>query len=163
MHPAIQAHLDATYFGLYQSLRSKLMDSLSDRDLSTTLGGSTLPLGVLCLRIGEVERDYVESFRTHRLTFEHRHPDPSIATSVERLKAWYGELDADLMAVLELLTGDMATRPIQRGNNPGEFDVTPMVELDIYREALIVFYGKVSVYLRGLDRPLTGLWAHWIE
>jgi hypothetical protein len=30
------------------------------------------------------------------------------------------------------------------------------------REALIIFYGKLSVYLRALERPLPGQWGDWI-
>jgi hypothetical protein len=38
----------------------------------------------------------------------------------------------------------------------------PKIQLDVYREALLIFYGKVSVHLRAIDRPLPGQWLDWI-
>jgi hypothetical protein len=46
--------------------------------------------------------------------------------------------------------------------DPGAFSPLPTVQLDIYREALLIFYAKVSVYLRVFGIPLPGDWASWI-
>ena len=40
-------------FRMYQALRTQLMDSLSDDELRYTPGGANLPLGALCVEIGE--------------------------------------------------------------------------------------------------------------
>jgi DinB family protein len=163
-HPAIQARFDATYFPAYLRLRGQLLDVLTDADLATTLGGTTRSLGALCREIGETERSYVASFRTFRQDFDWRHPDPSIETSVERLRAWFDELDRDLLAALADLDDAAVTgRRIQRGAEPGDFDILVLEQLEIYREALVIFCGKASVYLRAMGRELPGLWAHWIE
>jgi len=164
MHPLIQERVESTYFEAYLEMRGQLLDVLSDTDLEMTLGGSTRSLGALCREIGETEQCYIDSFRQFRQTFGYRHPDAQIATSIERLRAWFGELDRDLLAVLDGLGDEEVTkRRIQRGREPGEFDLAALEQLEVYREALVIFYGKASVYLRAMDRVLPGYWDDWIQ
>lgn len=58
---------------------------------------------------------------------------------------------------------DIANRRIVRGDFAENF-FSPLVkvQLDVYREALLLFYGKVSVYLRAINRPLPGNWRDWV-
>jgi hypothetical protein len=126
--------------------------------------GAGESLGSLCRGIGEIERAYIESFRTFTLDFEDRDPDPHLERSVAAISAWYAELDRDLMSALESLSeDDIAHRRIVRSDfDVADFSPLPKVQLDIYREALLIFYGKVSVYLRALGKPLPGHWQAWI-
>ena len=160
----IREHLPATFFAEYQQLRSDLMDALSDEDLAVTLGGSTPSLGALCREIGEIEYAYVESFRLFTQDFGYRNEDPRLETSVDALVAWYAQLDRDLLTAVRALTEeDIAGRRISRGDFDEDF-FSPLaaVQLDTYREALLIFYGKVSIYLRAIGRPPPGNWADWI-
>jgi hypothetical protein len=43
------------------------------------------------------------------------------------------------------------------------FAVSPAIQLHTYREALFIFYGKVTVYLQALGKPLPPQWATWIS
>lgn len=81
-----------------QALRDQLMDILSDADLRYKLPGSNPTLGEVCREIGEVETDYIVSFKTFKIDFSYRHP--GIAHSVEHLKAWYKSNIAALDAAL---------------------------------------------------------------
>jgi hypothetical protein len=83
---------------------------------------------------------------------------------VDAVKAWYAELDRDFMAAVAALSEeDIATRRIIRGDFDEDFfSPLPKIQLDVYREALLIFYGKVSVYLRSIGRPLPGNWPDWI-
>jgi hypothetical protein len=164
MDPSVQDRIDSTYFRAYLQLRGMLLEKLSDDDLAKTLGGTTRPLGELCRMIGETQQDYIDSFRNLRLAFKHRHPDPTIETRVDRLREWFDSLDRDLMAALEELPAEeVARRSVQRGDAPGDFDVTPLEQLEIYREALLIFCTKVCVYLRAWGRELPPRAEHWIE
>lgn len=140
------------------------MEILGDEDLSLRLGGGTASLGALCREIGEIERAYAESFRTFRQDFAYRNSDPGLEHSVAALKAWFAELDRDLMSAVEALSeDDIASRRVIRGDFAEEyFSPLPKVQLDVYREALLIFYGKVSVYLRAIERPLPEQWRDWI-
>lgn len=147
-------------FELYQSLRNQLMDSLQDDDLSFRLPGDNPTLGELCLEIGEVERSYIDSFKTFRQEFSYRNPDPGLSTSVDNLVSWYEDLDKELKATIESLSeDDIQNGVIDRGDN---FTVSPRIQLEIYKEALIIFYGKCSVYLKALGKPRSEHWQHWI-
>jgi len=164
MQPLLAEHLQATFFRDYQALRDELMAVLGDTDLATSVGGESLTLGALCREIGEIEHVYAESLRTFRADFDYRNPDPRLETSVAALNAWYADLDRELDAALESLSeDDVLERRIERG----DFDVdvfSPLARthLDIYREALLIFYGKASVYLRAMGRPLPGHFPDWI-
>jgi len=164
MNSITASYLAESFFAEYQGLRDQLMAILTDEDLGLRLGGETASLGVLCREIGEIEHAYVESFRTFRQDFSYRNPDPELERSVAALKTWYAQLDRDLMAAVEALSeDDIAHRRIIRGDfDESFFSPLPKIQLDIYREALLIFYGKVTVYLRAMERPLPGQWADWI-
>lgn len=147
-------------FQEYQALRSQLMDLLTDADLGHRLGGETLSLGELCREMGEVQHAYVESFKSMALDFAYRHPNPAVAGSVAALKAWYAALDQELERLITAFSDeDLSGRVIERGPH---FRVPIQTQLDIYKEALLIFYGKVSVYLRSMGRPRPPQWEDWI-
>ena len=164
MNSLVRDHLPATYFQEYQSLRGMLVEILTDDDLGARLGGTTPTLGELCREIGEIEHSYVESLKTFRQDFSYRHPDAGVETSVEALARWYDTLDRELAtAIAAMSEEDIANRRIVRKDFEVEgFSPIASVQLDIYREALLIFYGKTSVYLRSLDKPLPALWREWI-
>lgn len=147
-------------FEMYQALRNQLMGILTDDELAFTPGGENLSLGELCLEIGEVEHSYIQSFKTFTQDFGYRNETPGLAGSVAQLQEWFAALDAELRDTVAALTEeDVTTKRIDRGP---DFQVPPRWQLDIYKEALLIFYGKVSVYLKamGKERPLQ--WQHWI-
>lgn len=147
-------------FRYYQALRSQLMESLTDDVLSFSPGGANPALGALCLEIGETQQSYIDSFRSFELDFSYRYPQPEIAGSVDALKAWYATLDQELYAVIHGLSAeDIAGRVVERGPN---FKVPPGIQLEIYKEALLIFYGKVSVYLKAIGKERTEQWQEWI-
>lgn len=88
----------------------------------------------------------MESFRTFRQNFEYRHRDPSVETSIGALRTWYDGLDRDLMAALEALSeADMERRISRSDFSEDEFSPNLIGQLNMYREALLIFYGKASI------------------
>lgn len=147
-------------FKLYQAIRGQLLEVLTDADLKYELGGETLPLGVLCKEIGEVQQAYIDSFKTLTQNFDYRQPDADMALNVAKLKNWYAELDAELDRVIESFSNEeLASKIVDRG---GGFTVPIHIQLDIYKEALIIFYGKASLYLRAMRKPRPHQMAEWI-
>ena len=152
----------APFFSDYQALRAQLMEILSDDDLGYQVGGANPSLGALCREIGEIERSYIESLKTFRQDFGYRNADPRLESSVAALSAWYAELDGELRAAIEGLSeDDIANRTIDRLDFP-DFKPLVRVQLDIYREALLIFSTKVSVYLRAMGKRLPQQWREWI-
>lgn len=148
-------------FQNYQALRGQLMEMLTDGDLAYRVAGDTTPtLGMLCRDIGDTEYSYIQSFKTFMQDFSYHNPDPQLEHSVAALTAWYAALDRDLRAAIEALSDeDCAKRTIDRG--PG-FTVSPSVQIAIYNEALLIFYGKASIYLKGLRKTPSQQWQDWI-
>jgi uncharacterized damage-inducible protein DinB len=141
-----------------QNIRGELMDTLSDADLAYKLPGDNPTLGELCVEMGQVERSYIDSFRTLKQNWSYAAVDPSLKGSGARLKAWYQELDAELDAVLSGLDEQVVqTGIIERG-----FPAPVRVQFHIYREALLIFYGKAACYLKAIQRPVPKQMSEWM-
>jgi hypothetical protein len=152
----------APFFPEYQALRVQLLEILVDDDLDYRAGGANPSLGALCRELGEIEHSYIESFKTFRLDFGYRSADPRLEESVAALSSWYAQLDRELMAAIKGLSeDDVANRTIDRTDFPG-FTPVLRVQLDIYKEAVLIFCSKVDVYLRALGKTPPGHWRQWI-
>jgi len=147
-------------FELYQAMRGQLMALLNDDDLAYRPDERNPTLGALCLEMGEVQYAYIQSFKTFEMDFSYRNEQPGLAESVQQLVAWYEQLDRELKEVVSGLSEeDIGDRVIDRG---GDFVLSPRIQLDVYKEALLIFYGKTSVYLRMMAKPLPEQWQEWI-
>ena len=145
--------LDAT-----SSLRDQMMDMLTNADLDFAFAKNPT-LGDLCKGMGDVELSYIDSFKTYKQDWSICLDDPQMAHSVEKLKSWYKQLDTDLKAALSAIpAGDVDSKTIDRGG----FTPPVGVQFHVYREALLIFYGKVTVYLNALGKPLPERWQMWI-
>lgn len=147
-------------FEMYQAMRAQLMDILSDEELDFRVGGDSESLGALCREMGEVEHSYIQSFKTFEHDFTYKTDEPGLESSVKKLAAWFKALDEDLKATIAGLSeGEIRTKTIHRG---GDFHLPPRIQLDVYKEALLIFYGKVSVYLKAMNKPRPKQWQEWI-
>ena len=111
------------------------------------------------MQIGEWQQSYITGFKHFKQDFDFRNGAATLRESIEKLKAWYAELDADLEEALEGLSDeDVERKAIQRGG----WKAVPAWSLRIYQECLIIFYSKMWVYfnLMGYAQP-EGL-AKWI-
>jgi uncharacterized damage-inducible protein DinB len=143
-----------------QNLRYDLMDTLTDSDLAYKLPGDNPTLGELCREIGDIEQSYIDSFKTFKHDWSSHNRDPELATSVGRLKAWYQALDEEFEAVVrEFSDDDLKNKQIDRGH---DFTVPPLVQFEIYHEAILIFYAKASVYLKALQKSVNDQWQSWV-
>lgn len=144
---------------MYSQLRDELLASLCDDDLAYSPGGENPTLGALCRELGETQYAYAQSFKSFKIDFSYRVKDGAYLTSVAKLQAWYAELDQQLEAALETVSDeDVANKKMDRGG----YEVPLPISLDILREALLIFYGKVSVYLKAMGKERTEMWRDWI-
>ena len=118
-----------------------------------------------CREIGEIEYSYVESLKEFCQDFSYRHPDSSVETSVEALNSWYLALDRDLAAAIAVLVGvrdwESADRALPISIST-DLRRSPLFSWTSTARRSLIFYGKVSVYLRSLDKPLPPRWQEWI-
>lgn len=145
---------------LYQSLRDQLMAVLSDEDLKFTPGGENPTLGALCREIGEVQQSYIDSLKNLEQDFSYRYDDSNIENRVSLLTAWFETLDSELKSTLESLSDEqLESQVIDRG---GGFKLPISLQIDIYKEALLIFYGKVVVYLKAMGKERPKQWQEWL-
>jgi hypothetical protein len=63
-------------------------------------------------------------------------------------------------AALSRFTSDeLRVDRIDRGHG---FVASPFVQHQVYREAVYIFYGKLSVYLKALETDPGAEWAAWV-
>lgn len=135
--------------------RDQMLDLLTDDDLAYKLPGNNSTLGELCAEIGYMQQAYTQSFNTFTLDWSYRASQPDTIT-VAGFRAWYAKLDAEMVEALRQFSeDDVHTKQVDRGRG---FLATLYVQFQIYREALLIFYGKASVYLKALEKELPAEW-----
>lgn len=141
-----------------EAMRDQIMEVVTDADLAYRLPGN-VTFGELLVKIGQVQKTYADSFKTFTLTFEYAPVDAGMATSAERLKAWFAQLDAEMDANIAAMSEeDVQNRMIQRG-----FPMPARVQIHCYREALLIFYGRAVLYLNALGKPIPQQLREWVD
>lgn len=140
------------------AMRTELLDALTDADLSFTPGGTAMMLGALCREMGDIEESYLNSFKTFTQDLSNKNTEAGLETSVAKLKAWYEKLDADLQATLAAFSDADLQKSIDRSGNAMPLDL----QVDVYLQALLIFFGKASIYLRVMNKPLPKNLQEWI-
>jgi hypothetical protein len=138
-------------------MRTQLMDTLSDADLAFNPGGQNMTLGALCREIGEIEHSYIQSLKTLKQDWSYRNTEVGLETSVSRLQAWYQTLDSELEATVSALSDEDFKKVVDRG-----FTVPIQIQLDIYLQALLIFFGKATIYLKAMNKSLPQQIQDWI-
>lgn len=147
----------------YQELKFQLLETLTDKELEISLGGESETLESLCLEIGEIEHVYIQSFKTFERDFSYHKSEPSLKNSVTKLSAWFKQLDNELKEVVNTLSEDeIENRKIECGDKHFKGHLSIQRNMDLYRESLLIFYGKASVYLKAFGKPLPDQWQDWI-
>ena len=139
------------------SLRKQLMDLLTDADLAFSPGGNNVPLGALCREMGEVDYSYLQSLKTFKQVWSYRNNEPGLDKNVAKLKAWYQKMEDDLKATVSAMSDEDLKKPVERG-----FQIPAEVQLQIYLQALLIFFGKASVYFRAMNKALPTQFQEWI-
>ncbi len=132
-------------------MRNGLVATLSDADLAFCPGGQTMTLGALCREIGDIEHTYIESLKHFKQDFSYRNTDATIETSTAKLLEWYKKLDDDMKATVSAFSEGDLKKEVER---PGGFKAPVDIQLDIYLQALLIFFGKITIYLKIMNKPM---------
>jgi hypothetical protein len=138
------------------NLRTEALNAITDAELNTKLGGQSLSLRELILEQGTIQMAYIECFRSFELRFDHAAPEG--VQSLEEIKIWFAELDSNLIAALGALSDDELKRGVPRGN----YTLPAEIVFYTYRESVMIFAAKASVYLRALNHALPGQIKSWV-
>jgi uncharacterized damage-inducible protein DinB len=139
-------------------MRLQLLDALSDENLSFNPGGENVTLGAVCRESGDVEYSYIQSLKTFKQDWSYHNEAPGIETSVEQLRAWYQQMDGEMKAIVEGFSDDDLKKTIDRGGYPAPVDM----QLDVYLQAQLIFFGKVSIYCKSLGIEMTPTFKEYI-
>ena len=132
-------------------LRAQAMDLLDDADLAFNPGGANMTLGALCREMGEVEHSYLKSLKTFKQDWSYRNQEAGLEGSVARLKVWYASMDDEMKMVVAALSDDDLAMIVEREGTP----TWPVeTQLEVYLQALLIFFGKLTIYLKALNKPL---------
>ena len=130
----------------HHSMRDHVLTVVSDADLAYKLPGQNPTLGELLVEMGDIQGVYTHSFETFTLSWGHRELPPLAPITIASLKAWFDAQDNRMKTALSRFTEEeLHIDRIDRGDG---FIASPFVQHQIYREAVYIFYGKLSVYLR---------------
>lgn len=144
----------------HHSMRDHVLTLVSDHDLAYSLPGTNPTLGGLLVEIGHLQGVYTHSFETFELDWTHHQlsaPDPP---TVAGLREWFAAQDTAMKTALDRFTDEeLRTERINRGDG---FVASPFVQHQVYREAVYISYGKLSVYLKALERDAGASWAAWV-
>ena len=131
-------------------MRSQLMDVLSDADLPFSPGGENMTLGALLREMGDIEYAYIQSLKTFKQDWSYHNTEAGLESSISQIKAWYQTLDEEMKATVSNLSDEDLTKTIDRGG----FSTPVDLQLDVYLQALLIFFGKATVFLRAMNKPL---------
>ncbi|TMC15653.1 MAG: hypothetical protein E6J33_10715 [Chloroflexi bacterium] len=138
-------------------MRSQLLNILSDADLAFSPGGQTMTLGALCRQMGETEHAYIQSLKTLKQEWSYHHPEADVASHVAQLKAWFQTLDDEMQATITTFWDEDGNKTIDRGG-----PVTVEFQLDVYLQAVLIFLGKATIYLRAMNKQLPPFFEEYI-
>jgi uncharacterized damage-inducible protein DinB len=135
-----------------REMRLQLLDILSDADLAFSPGGQNSTLGALLREMGDIEHSYIHSLKTGRQDWSYHNMEAGLESSVARLKACYQRLDDELQATVSAFADEDLTKLVDRGG----FSATVERQVDHYGEAGLIFFGKVIIYLKAMNKALPG-------
>lgn len=138
-------------------MRNGLLDILSDADLAFNPGGQNMTLGALCRELGEIEHSYNQSLKTFKQDWSYRNTEVGLDSSIARLKAWYQMLDEEMKAAVSAFSEEDLKKTIDRG-----FVVPVETQFQIYLQALLIFLGKATIYLKAMNKPMPKQITEWI-
>src|SRR5947199_6395672 len=140
------------------SLRSQLLDILSDADLAFGPGGQAMTLGALLREIGEIEHSYIQSLQTFKQDWSYHNTEAGLESNVTQLKAWYQTLDDELKATVFAFSDEDLTKTVDRGG----FSMPVELQLDVYLQAQLIFLGKATIYFKAMNKPLPQQFQEYI-
>ena len=71
-------------------------------------------------------------------------------SSVARLKAWFQTLDDELKATASAFSDEDLKKTVDRSG----YAMPVELQLDVYLQALLIFFGKATIYLKGMNKAL---------
>jgi hypothetical protein len=79
-------------------------------------------------------------------------------SSISQLKAWFTKMDDELKAVVEAFSNEELKKGVDRSGYPMPVET----QLEVYLQAMLIIFGKATVYFRAMNKPLPETVEQWI-
>lgn len=140
-------------------MRNGALEMLSDADLAFSPGGDSPKLGDLFKAVAELQHSYTQSLLTKQHDWTYKNPQASLATDVTALTAWFAKLYLEMNQMIAQLSDEDLMQAIDRTNGVSR---TVERQIGIYLEAMLIFLGKLVVYVQSMGKPLPPSIQHYI-
>jgi hypothetical protein len=138
-------------------MRDEALATLTDADLAFNPGGQNLTQGALFREMGEIEYSYVQSLKTFKQDWDYHNSE--VGNTVAGLQAWFKTLDADMKDAISAFSDEDLSKTVKRESG---YEMPIEFQMDAYLQALMIFFGKLSVTLKAMDKPLTQAMKDWV-
>lgn len=139
---------------------ASVLTKISADDLELKPAGTELSMGELCRQMCDTAHAYTESFLSKDMDFELRAPERDGPSTGAEFATYLRQLETRMKEVIRSFSDDdLATVKIDREER---WMVPPVLQFHIYREALLIFFGKLDVYVRMLNVERPVLWVRWV-
>ena len=100
--------------------------------------------------MGDLEHAYIQSLKTGVRDVSYHNMEAGLEHDIPRLKAWFQALDEELLETISAFSKEELTKRVDRGGFPS----TVEREINHYGEALLIFFGKATIYLKAMNKPV---------
>jgi hypothetical protein len=138
-------------------MRGKVLTSLTDADLEFAITGNPT-LGELLADFASVEDSYANSFTDLKQDWSSYKPMPAL-TSVTAYQATF---NASFSKVKTALSGYTTEQGKTVTVNRGGWEPTLIQQFDTYAQAVLIIFGKLTIYLRAMGKELPERWTEWV-
>lgn len=138
-------------------MRGKVLASLTDADLAFAITGNP-SLGELLADFVGVEDSYGESFTTLKQDWSSYKPGAALSS----VAAYQAAFDASFGKVKSALSGYTMEQGKTVTVNRGGWEPTLTQQFDTYAQAVLIIFGKLTVYLRAMGKTLPERWHEWV-
>ena len=136
-------------------VRNEGLGALTDEHLALALPGDNPTLGALIGELYTMELAYSASFSTFRTDFS------SIGKiafdDAKDMTGRFETADAEIKSTIAALSDTQIYELVDRGG----WSVPAIVNFHIYREGVVIYLGKIDVYLRAFGITRGDKWKGW--
>src|SRR5581483_9918192 len=106
----------------------------------------------------ETEHAYIQSLKNLKHEWSYRNTEADMVNHVAHLKAWFQTLDDQMKAAIVAFSDEDEQKMVERSGDavPIEF------QLDVYLQAVLIFLGKASIYLKAMNKSLPQSFQEYI-
>ena len=138
-------------------VRDQALALVEEADMAFALEGSPT-LGDLIRQMGDVQVAYTGAFASRKIDWATSADGRDGVTSGADAAAWFAGLDQAFKDAVGAVADEDLAAMVERDG--WSYPIT--AHFHTYREAVLIFFGKLDLYLRALGKTRPDEWAAWV-